>query len=374
MPTGHLREGRALNHHAENEKLLQGFLRDIEVKGRSRHTVSAYRESIADFLDFTLGLSMAEVSHHEISEWLHFLNTKNVKKSTVGRNLYALRVFFRYVIFEGVRQDSPAELIQGPRVSRPLPHWLSVAEMRQLLAATDNPRDHTLISFMWDSGCRVSEVVGARIENIEWNVGTIKVLGKGDKERLTPIGNRTLESMQKYLGERKNGPVFVSEERGFGPNIQQGSVSRDKKSGCWRGYWRETGATGKRRMRSVHLGDYELQTTEQAQAALTKHLDGKSLAHPLSGVIPLDRRSISRILLTLGVKAGISQKVTPHMLRHSFATHLLEGGADLRAIQELLGHSSIITTQIYTHCSSVHIREALKKAHPSWQEERDEQK
>ena len=190
------------------------------------------------------------------------------------------------------------------------------------------------------------------------------MLGKGDKERLTPIGRRTLESLQKYLGERKNGSVFVSEERGFGPNIQQGSVSRDK-WGAWRGYWRETDDNGKRVQRTIRLGDYELETREQAQTALAKHLDGKSLTHPLAGVSPLDKRSISRILGTLGVKAGISQKVTPHMLRHSFATHMLEGGADLRAIQELLGHSSIITTQIYTHCSSVHIREALKKAHPS---------
>jgi len=371
MPVGRLRETRALNHHAENEKLLQGFLRDIEIKGRSRHTVTAYRDSIADFLDFTLGLSMAEVSHHEISEWLHFLKTKNVKNSTMGRNLYALRVFFRYVIFEGLRQDSPADLIQGPRVSRPLPHWLSVAEMRQLLAAADNLRDHILIAFMWDTGCRVSEVVGARIENIEWNVGTIKVLGKGNKERLTPFGRRTLESLQAYLGERKNGPVFTSEENGFGPNIQQGGVSRDR-YGTWRGYWRETDATtGKRRMLSARLGDYELGTKEQARAALTKHLDGKALAHP-QPVTPLDARSVSRILRTLGVKAGISQKITPHMLRHSFATHMLEGGADLRAIQELLGHSSIVTTQIYTHCSSVHLREALGKAHPSWQEETHE--
>jgi site-specific recombinase XerD len=371
MPTGRIREGRTLNHHAENEKLLQGFLRDIEIKGRSRHTVSAYRASISDFLDFTLGLSMAEVSHREISEWLHFLNTKNVKKSTVSRNLYPLRVFFRYVTFEGLRPDSPAEMIQGPRVSRPLPHWLSVAEMRQLLGAADNPRDHTLVSFMWDSGCRVSEVAGARIENIDWNAGTIKVLGKGDKERLTCVGRRTLQSMQKYLGERKNGPVFVSEEPRF---RRQGGVSRDK-WGTWRGYWSETDATtNKRRMLKVRLGDYELKTKEHARAALAKYLDEKSLAHPLAGVMPLDRRSIVRILCMLGVKAGISQKVTPHMLRHSFATHLLEGGADLRAIQELLGHSSIITTQIYTHCSSAHLRGALKKAHPSWQEERDAEK
>jgi site-specific recombinase XerD len=377
MPTVVLREARALNHHAENADLLERFLIDIELKGCSKHTIYGYRQGITDFLDFTLGLSMAEVSHHEISEWLHFISTKNVKKATVSRCLYMLRSFFRFVVFEGLRQDSPAGLIQGPRrVPRPIPHWLSVAEMRRLLAAADNPRDYALVEFLWATGCRVSEVVGTRIENIDWDFRTIKVLGKGSKERLVPIGIRALDSLRKYLGERKTGPIFVSEESGFAPNIQQGGVSRDR-YGTWRGFWRETDATtGKRRMLSVRIGDYEVRTKEQAQAGLTKHLVGKALAHPLAGIwqprgrqTPLVARSVSRILRTLGVKAEISQKITPHMLRHSFATHLLEGGADLRTIQELLGHSSIVTTQIYTHCSSVHLREALEKAHPSWQEE-----
>lgn len=376
MPTGVLREPRALNHHAENEDFLERFLIDLELRGCSKHTISAYRKGIADFLDFTLGLSMAEVSHHEISEWLHFISTKTVKKATVGRCLYMLRSFFRFVVLEGRRQDSPAELIQGPRVSRPIPHWLSVAEMRRLLTAADNPRDHALIAFMWDTGCRVSEVVGTWIEDIDWHLRAVKTLGKGNKERLVPIGSRTLESLRTYLGERKSGPLFVSEENGFPPNIQKGGVSRDR-YGTWRGYWREADtATGERRMLSVRIGGRELRTKEQARAALARHLDGKALAHPLAGMrqspkMPLDARSVSRIVRTLGIKAEISQKVTPHMLRHSFATHLLEGGADLRTIQELLGHSSIITTQIYTHCSSAHLREALEKAHPSWQEERN---
>jgi site-specific recombinase XerD len=379
MPTGVLREARALNHHAENADLLDRFLIEIELRGHSKHTIFAYRQGIADFLDFTLGLSMAEVSHYEISEWLHFVSTKNVKRATVSRCLYMLRSFFRFVVFEGLRQDSPAELIQGPRrVSRLIPHWLSVAEMRRLLTAAANPRDYTLIAFMWGTGCRVSEVVGARIENIDWHVGTIMVLGKGNKERLAPIGSRAVESLRQYLGERKSGPIFVSEENGFAPRIQQGGVSRDR-YGTWRGYWRETDAnTGKRRMLSVRIGDYELRTKEQARAALTKYLDRKVLGNPVAEIqqprehrTPLDARSISRILRILGVKAEISQKITPHLIRHSFATHLLEGGADLRAIQELLGHSSIITTQIYTHCSSVHLRQALEKAHPSWQEERN---
>lgn len=301
---------------------------------------------------------------------------KHVSKQTVARSLYALRSFFNYLLIADIRTNSPAELIQGPRLSRPLPHWLTVDEMKRLIEAADNPRDCALVEFMWATGFRVAEVVGARIENIDWNARTIKAFGKGDKERLAFFGKRASTSLQSYLGKRDSGPVFLSEETNIAPRVQRGGVTY--RYNAWWGQWRETDATGKRRMLWIRLGDYEITTKEQAQTALAKRLAGKSLAHPLAGVrqprnrlTPMDAVSIRRILRKLGKRAQIGQRITPHMLRHSFATHLLEGGADLRAIQELLGHSSLSTTQIYTHCSSVHLREALEKAHPSWQEERD---
>ncbi|MBZ5701013.1 MAG: tyrosine-type recombinase/integrase [Acidobacteriia bacterium] len=449
MPTGRLREGRALNHHAENAQRLDAFLRELEGRGFSPHTIVGYRQSVKDFLDFTLGLSMAEVSHHEISEWLHFLQTKSVSRSTVARNLYAVRSFFKYAIVAGVRADSPAVLIEGPRVPRPLPHWLSVAELRQLIAAADNPRDRALVEFMWATGCRIAEVVGARMENINWNTRTVKVLGKGNKERLVPLGKKAVESLQTYLRAfphiRDTGPLFRAElpEQAGGVQLQRGQ--------SWIAFYRENrtfpDGTVKRVLRGKSLGTLgerkrtgpkpdaaitqaaglrkagltwpeiyayvspnaeltrekqrllqsavynrfddskrkpqtpsnQIATYDEARAKtqeLVASLRDKSprkLAHTLNPNAPMDARSVRRILRELGVKAGIG-KVTPHMLRHSFATHLLEGGADLRAIQELLGHSSIITTQIYTHCSSVHLRETLEKAHPHWQEERDEEK
>jgi site-specific recombinase XerD len=369
MPEGKLREGRALNHHAENAQLLEDFLLYLEVAGRSPYTLLSYRETLRDFMSFTLGLSMAEVSHHEISEWVHFLRAKGCKSHSVSQRMGAIRAFFDYAEVLGVVMHSPTQPIgkisNGPRA---LPRWLSVAEMRKLIDATDNPRDRALVEFMWATGCRIGEVVRARIENINWDMRTVKVLGKGSKERLVPLGEQDARSLQAYLGLRKTGAIFLSEKTGQGPRAQRGGVSRDQ-WGVWRGYWRETHASGKRVMLSVRVGDYEIPTREQAHIALTRYLTAKSLPKPFDTGAPIDARSVGRLLLRLGLKAGIG-KVTPHMLRHSFATHLLEGGANLRAIQELLGHESIATTQIYTHCTTAHLREALEKAHPHWEGER----
>jgi site-specific recombinase XerD len=447
MPTGKLREGRALNHHEENAQLLDDFLRNLEVGGRSPNTITGYRHDVADFLDFMLGLSMAEVSHHEIGEWLHFLHEKKASHSTVARNLYGLRSFFKYLMVLGIRNDSPADLIQGPRVSRALPHWLSIEELRKLISAAENLRDRALVEFMWATGCRVAEVVGARMENIDWDGRTAKVCGKGDKERLVPLSPKGVETLQAYLrtfphiGE--TGFLF----RAYLP-VQEGGLQLQRGQG-WVAFWRENrtfpdgtvkrvlhgktiGRTCERkrkgpkphatitlaadlrgrgwpwrkifaaispdaplslkakiRLRAAvyyRLDDSKrkplvpahlIATREQARVETLSFVGNlrcqspRKLQHSIDPEAPIEARSVRRILRELGVRAGLG-RVTPHMLRHSFATHLLEGGADLRAIQDLLGHSSISTTQVYTHCSSVHLREQMKKAHPYWQGEPDE--
>jgi site-specific recombinase XerD len=360
MTTGKLREERSLNHREENAKLIEDFLKTLEASNRSPHTIQSYRISLTDFFDFTLGLSVADIMHREISEWLHFLTVRGVSPQTLSLRLYAVRSFFQFAQRLGLVKLSQADLIQNRRVPRALPHWLTPEKVKRLMDATDNPRDLALVDFMWSTGCRVAEVCGARVENIRWDECTVKVLGKGQKERLAIFGRKTVETLRACLGSRRSGPLF-QEER---PE-QRGSVCRDK-WGTWRGFWREDGADGKRVLQSVRLGDYEIPTKECAQEALAAFLVG-TLQPAKQSTGPITADSVRRILRELGVKAGLG-RVHPHMLRHSFATALLEGGADLRAIQELLGHESIATTQIYTHCTSAHLRSQLEKAHPSWQE------
>jgi len=159
MPIGKLREERTLNHREENAALLEDFLKSLAVGNRSPHTIVAYRIGIEDFLDFTLGLSVADIAQREISEWLHFLKVRGVRPATLSQRLASLRSFFKYAQLLGVLQNSPARFIENRKGSRPLPHWLSVDDLRKLIAAAENPRDRALVEFMWSTGCRIAEVV-----------------------------------------------------------------------------------------------------------------------------------------------------------------------------------------------------------------------
>src|SRR5579863_9548575 len=164
MASGKLREERTLNHREENAGLLADFLKNLEAANRSPHTIIAYRHSVEDFLDFTLGLSVAEITHREISEWLHFLKARGSTASTISQRLYSLRSFFDHMVLAGIVKDSPARLIENHKITRKLPRWLSIDDTHKLLAVADNPRERALIEFMWSTGCRVAEVVGARVE------------------------------------------------------------------------------------------------------------------------------------------------------------------------------------------------------------------
>jgi len=245
-----------------------------------------------------------------LRRYLSFLHRKN-RKSSVSRKLSTLRSFFKYLIKEGIVSSNPAKNVSTPKVEKPLPSTLSVDEVFRLI---DSPketeskkrsefskkgiqRDIAILELLYSSGLRVSELVGLNISQLDLDLGLVRVMGKGRKERIVPVGKKACEALKDYLKERGkiNGedPLFINK-------------------------------MGQR----------------------------------------LSSRSVGRLVKRYSLISGIFRKVTPHSLRHSFATHLLDGGADIREIQEMLGHSSLSTTQRYIHISLGKLMEVYDKAHP----------
>ena len=290
---------------------VDGFLDFIIVeKGYSRHTHAAYRNDLLQFVDYLTRsgvASWASVSRRYLLDYILYLRKRGYVYSTVARKMASVRSFFKFLVADGVLLDNPTDAVESPRVKRRLPHPLSPTEVTQLLVeagASHDPRslrDSAILEMMYATGMRASEVVGLGVDSIDLEEGTIRCLGKGDKERILPLYERAVSIIRTYLDQGRPGLV--------------------KDGKC--------------------------------EALFVNHRGN-----------PLSRQGLYLIVKGHGAAAGIRREVTPHMLRHSFATHLLDGGAGLREVQHLLGHSSISTTQIYTEVSTRRQRVVYDRAHP----------
>lgn len=271
----------------------------------SVHTVSAYRSDLAQFAAFLAGQmersAPEQVDHLTIRRYLAMMH-KGHTKSTIGRKLSAIRALFRYLLREGRLEKNPAELVGTPKKEQRLPFHLNIDQVTALLSAPAGGsglplRDRAVLETLYSCGIRVSELTGMSVADLDLSAGLARVLGKGGKERIVPVGAFAKEALAAYLEER-------------------GDAAPD--------------------------------------APLILNARGGRLT----------RRSVGRIVDAHMLLISSMRKVSPHTLRHTFATHLLEGGADLRAIQELLGHASLSTTQKYTHVSLDRLMEVYDKAHP----------
>ena len=320
---------------------LAEFLEHLRLnENASQHTVRAYESDLSQFLVFLAArgsrtraqLTMADFDHVSIREFLGDLHRRGNTRSSAARKLAAIRTFSRYLRREGILDGDPAALVGTPKREQRLPAHLGEAEMSALLDMPDGSqplgrRDRAILELFYASGLRLSELVGLDLGDVNLNGRMVRVLGKGGKERIVPFNHSTEQALRAWLRDRES---FVAAD----PEPRTGKQHRP----------RTTRADEPRKTRITRPGKPPLFLNYQGGRLSTRSVD----------------RLVRKYVAACSTRFGIS----PHALRHSFATHLLERGADLRAIQELLGHARLSTTQRYTHLNAAQLLETYRKAHP----------
>ncbi len=291
---------------------ISSYLTHVQVeKGLASNTLSAYRRDMAKFEDFAKKkkLALNAVKRDDLVDFLASLYRQKLESKTVARHLVTLRNFFRHAQVQGSISEDPTAHLESPKIRRSLPGYLRLEEVEKLLELPDQKtplglRDRAMLEVLYSTGLRVSELTSLRVNDLDMKVGCVRCIGKGDKERLVPVGRKALGIVERYLRDGRTaliGPGRGSAGAFLFVNRRGGRISR---VGVW------------------------------------------------------------KIFSAYGRKAGLRVPLTPHMLRHSFATHLLERGADLRSVQLMLGHSDISTTQIYTHVVEERLKQIYKAHHP----------
>ena len=278
-------------------------------KGLSPKSVEAYLHDVQLLADFLGEDKIADATFEELQKFLKHLYESDFNARSQARIVSGMRAFYRYLIYANVREDDPTELLDAPKIGMHLPDVLTVEEIQSImdvidLSTPEGHRNRAMVEVMYGCGLRVSELVTLRLSNLFFDDGFIKVVGKGNKERLIPIGKTAINAVNQYV-------------------------------------------EGKRKLLKIKKGEEDYVFLNRRGAHLTREM-----------VFMLVKKWVAA--------AGIDKTVSPHTFRHSFATHLIEGGADLRAVQQMLGHESITTTEIYTHLDQDYLRTNIALFHPRY--------
>ena len=291
---------------------IDGFRAYLRLeRSLSGNTVEAYLRDIGHLRAFLEDLPNKDdptaVDYHQLVAFVHHVADLGLEATTQARMVSGIKAFYRYLLFDDVMVTDPTTLLETPRIGRRLPDVLSIAEVERMLSHIDlstpeGPRNRAMLETLYGCGVRVSELVALRISDVHFNDGFVRVIGKGDKERLVPLGSMAARHMQIYMD-------------------------------------------GVRRHQRIQRSEQDVMFLNKRGARLTRQM-----------VFLIVRNAVMR--------ADIQKVIGPHSLRHSFATHLIEGGADLRAVQDMLGHASITTTEIYTHIDRSYLHENIMQFHP----------
>ncbi len=293
--------------------LIERYLRYLKVeRNASAYTIKSYREDLSVWLQYLHDFfgrepQIEQLTASELRGYVAALHDAGYAGSSVARKLASMRSFFKFAQREGAVEGNPAKPLRNPRRERKLPHFLTTREIAQLLLAPDltqpfGQRDRAILETTYSAGLRVSELVGLNDDDLDLEAGVVRIRGKGKRERLGPLGRYAVDALENWLAVRR----------------------------------------------------LALANSPAAKRPVFTNKFGKRLT----------TRSVARMLEKYLLQTGLDSKTSPHTLRHSFATHLLDGGADIRSVQELLGHKSLVTTQIYTHISTASLKEAYDRSHP----------
>ena len=359
------------SYREQNFALAEKFDDYLGARGYAITTRRGYKHVALNFSDFIGSESVAEIDPTVVRQWIAWLKQRDCTPQTISREVYALRSFFEFLGRAGVVDLSPLRLIRNRRLPKRLPRWLTEKEMERFLAAADNRRDKAILEVMYASGCRIAELCSIRLEGVDFEGQTVRIIGKGNKERQLFLNRTAIKAIRKYLNGRQSGFLFQSD----GIPAQRGRVilRTDKRSGrkSWWGCWTEyepQGDKARRFFRSKYLGaPSKLRTKAQAWRRFKALVKVPTERPKAPG--PLDTRTARNIIYGVAKRAGLD-KVNPHSIRHSFATHLLNSGADLMYVKELLGHASVNTTAIYLHTSTASLAAVMRRCHPRWKKER----
>ncbi len=290
---------------------VRSYLNYLKIeKNASSNTVASYKLDLRRYHEFLLQHSAADlavIQQKHISQFLRTLYDLGLAPRSIARNISSLKMFHKFLVREGISKIDPTQNVDTPKLAKTLPDVLSQDEMESILDQPNTAerlgiRDKAVLETLYATGIRASELITLKLSNIYKEEGVVRVFGKGSKERLVPIGRPALEWIDRYTG--------------------------------------------------------------QVRAVLAKNRSGQEVVFLNARGKPMSRMTVWNIVNTYALKSGIKKDVHPHTIRHSFATHLLEGGADLRAVQEMLGHADISTTQIYTHIDREYLKEVHKTFHP----------
>lgn len=291
-------------------KLIDQFLDYLSVeRGLSQNTIRAYRKDLEKFTAYLVSRSVRKIddtTKHDITKYIYFLKDGGLAPGSISRNLAAIKMFYKFLLSERILKKNVAVTLESPRIMRSLPEVLDADEVTRMLEAASardllGQRDKAVLELMYATGMRVSEIAALQTENLNLDVGFVRCAGKGGKERIVPVGRKARLALSRYLEK-----------------------SRTK-----------------------------LQSNPRERHLFLSRLGSR-----------ISRQSLWKVLKKYSRASGIKKHISPHTLRHSFATHLIEKGADLRSVQEMLGHADISTTQIYTHINKSRLKGIHKKYHP----------